>query len=612
MLYKYYGATEETWPGEEMSGTWGGCAAFLQAAIASFHSSEETETNMIPGAIENANRLIDPVGFPESDFVTIANFAIGGAYPYDGFGNIDGLFWQSKGFYRVKFSGGFKWFTHYQGLNGWTNAELVSFIASNPYPEWIGVNAIYYNPLGNYYFDFPSWAPVPSWYHFATLIKADGTTYGKEIAPTLDPVPLKPPIPPGTLITPKPAGYAFEMEIWRQEPIDPDPLYNYYPRQFLNYSNLLTELEDFPDISPSAELAEIGGGTVTPVYFYPWLTEPPTDQQFSLSQLEALTTFPDIDPDTGEPHPQAGELIFDPDTDLGEIMPDSIRLKEIHSALEAGRYGVHPDPTKAQLNNIGRLVEALAYVLGINLDSDGKNLPFPDPEYLKPEDVAKLKHLKTSQFAAFDGDKGMQAATLYDIRSNVAVTDKFGKKVIQPGGAVKVWNLAQWLDQGADDTEAQLGGASLASLQVPTGDGKTYHQYQGLGHAIQDCLFMLSVESKRVDELVIQAARTIHLAQQILMGLGLPLRPDTIDFLIGAETATAEDPPQIGVAPVASLDPSAPTITSLFGITLANLSRLVAGTIGYQVTGVSAAADNGNDEIPDPFDFEDDLPGINL
>ena len=453
-------------------------------------------------------------------------------------------------------------------------------ISNNPY---VYMGYILRVPTG-YYFDFPSWAPAPDWYHFATLIKAGGETYGKEIA-----------------VTREAPGLPFNMEVWRKDP-DPSEIYQYFPKQFLMDSNLLEELEDFPDISPSAELAEIGGGEVTPVIFYPWLTEPPTDQQFTPAQLTAATT-----------DPETGELIFDPDPDGGDIMPDSLLMKKVAAAVEADRYGVHPtNPDAPNLNNLGRLIEAIGYLLGINLDPDGINIPYPDPEYLTPEQVKEISHLKTSQFAAFDGAKGMQTATLYDIRANVPVKDKFGKTVIQPGGAIKTWNLAQFLDQMSDDTEAQLGGAALASLQVPAGDGKSYIQYEGLGHAIQDALFMLSVESKRVDELVIQSARTIHLLQQVLMGLGLPMRPDTIDFLVGAETATAEDPPKIGVAPVASLDPSGPTITSLFGITLANLSRLVAGTIGYQVTGVSAAADSGNDEIPDPFDFEEDLPGINL
>lgn len=452
-----------------------------------------------------------------------------------------------------------------------------------PQPKYQINDCGYFNNIAGYYFDFPSWAPVPDWYHFATLIKAGGETYGKEIA-----------------VTREAPGLPFNMEVWRKDP-DPSEIYDYYPKQFLMDTNLLEELEDFPDISPSAELAEIGGGEVTPIMFYPWLTPVPTDQQFTPAQLEAATT-----------DPETGELIFDCDCDLGDIMPDSIRLKEIHASLEAQRYGVNPDPEKPMLNNIGRLVEAIGYLLGVNLDPDGKNIPYPDPEYLTPEQVKEIAHLKASQFAAFDGAKGMQVASLYDIRANVPVKDAFGKTVIQPGGAVKTWNLAQFLDQMADDTETQLGGAALASLQVPAGDGKSYIQYEGLGHAIQDCLYMLSIESKRVDELVIQSARTIHLLQQVLMGLGLPLRPDTIDLLIGAETATAENPPKMGLAPVASLDPSGPTITSLLGITLANLSRLVAGTIGYQVTGVSAAADSGNEEIPDPFDFEEDLPGINL
>lgn len=479
------------------------------------------------------------------------------------------------------------------GVYGWANSfgqffqedfvqdllpQLEQYILNQSPPGTFVDASIWLTRNSGYYFNFPSWAPVPEWYHWATLIKADGTTLGKEIA-----------------VTREAPGLPFTMEVWRKDP-DPSEIYDYYPKQFLMDSNLLDELE-FP-LEPSAELAEIGGGEVTPIIFYPWLSEPATDQQFTPAQLEAATT-----------DPETGELIFDPDPDGGDIMPDSLLMKKVAAAVEADRYGVHPtNPDAPNLNNLGRLIEAIGYLLGINLDADGKNIPYPDPEYLTPEQVKEISHLKTSQFAAFDGAKGMQVASLYDIRANMPVKDSFGKTVIQPGGAVKTWNLAQFLDQMADDTEAQLGGAALASLQVPAGDGKSYIQYEGLGHAIQDCLFMLSVESKRVDELVIQSARTIHLLQQVLMGLGLPMRPDTIDFLVGAETATAENPPKQAVAPVASLDPSGPTLASLAGIILANLSRLVAGSIGYQTTEINAKA---NTDTADPFNFEEDpTPGL--
>lgn len=337
----------------------------------------------------------------------------------------------------------------------------------------------------------------------------------------------------------------------------------------------------------------MGGGEVTPIVFYPWLTEPLTQHQFSDQALEALLT-----------DPETGESILDPNPDGGDIMPDSIRIKEIHAALEADRYGVHPeDPEKQQRNNIGRLTEAVAYVLGVALNSDGENIPYPDPEHFSPGALDEVKHLKMSQWAAFDGAKGMQAACLYDVRSTVASTDTYGRTLLQKGGGVKAWNLAQLLDQVSDDIELSLNSSALASLQVPAVDGKTYYTYSGLGHAIQDILYMLSSESKRVDELVIQNARLVHLSQQILFSLGLPLHVDTLEMQVGAETASANNPPKMGYAIVPTVDANAPTLTSFFGLVLANLSRLVAGTIDYQGSNVSAKSPD------DPFNFEEPVPG---
>ena len=83
------------------------------------------------------------------------------------------------------------------------------------------------------------------------------------------------------------------------------------------------------------------------------------------------------------PNGPDGPPLLDPDTDGGDIMPDSIRIKEIHAALEADKYGVHPSATEEnplkRLNNLGRLIEAASYVLGVNFNEDGLNRPYPEP-----------------------------------------------------------------------------------------------------------------------------------------------------------------------------------------------------------------------------------------
>jgi hypothetical protein len=292
------------------------------------------------------------------------------------------------------------------------------------------------------------------------------------------------------------------------------------------------------------------------------------------TQLE-LILYPD-GPD-GDPY-------LDPDPDNGDIMPDSIRIKEIHAALEADKYGVHPEDSendpKKRLNNLGRLIESAAHVLGVSFNEDGKNVPYPEPRLFDPEkieDINDKKLLKPAQFAVAEMGGFLDTSGIYEVRSAIPKMVRNEMEIdLRPHG-IKVHNLPQLIDGMADDISKMLGGGQSAAFQVPSADGWRAAEYEGISQAVADALYMLSVHSKNINELQNQSIKTVYMLQQILKGLGLPTHIEKIEGVSGVTDAEGEY--LTGYMPVPEIDPKSPTITSLLGIVLLNLQRVVGASV---------------------------------
>ena len=282
-----------------------------------------------------------------------------------------------------------------------------------------------------------------------------------------------------------------------------------------------------------------------------------------------------------------GDPYLDPDTDGGDIMPDSIRIKEIHAALDAQRFAQHPDSTdenpKTNLRTLGRLLEATSRMLGVNFNADGENVPFPEPELFGPEKIEEInnkKLLKNAQFFVADMGGDLDTSSLYEVRS--AIFNQTGKndgEIDLRPHAIKYHNLLQLVDAQSDDMSKQLGGGKNSIFQVPNADGDNFQEYHGVFQGLGDALYMLSVHSKQINELENQSILQIHLLKQLLAALGLPISIGKIEGSTGIYDKEGKE--KKGYMPAPYLQPASPTITSLFGIVLMNLQRLVASTIGY-------------------------------
>jgi hypothetical protein len=282
-----------------------------------------------------------------------------------------------------------------------------------------------------------------------------------------------------------------------------------------------------------------------------------------------------------------GPPLLDPDTDNGDIMPDSTRIKEIHAALEADKYGTHPadspDTPKKRLNNLGRLLESAAYVLGVSFNEDGKNVPYPEPRLFGPEKIEEInekKLLKNAQFAVAEMGNGLDASGMYDLRSAVLKKDRKEASIDLRSHAVKVHNLPQLIDALSDDISKHLGGGQSSIFQVPSADGWRSAEYEGIYQAVADSLYMLSVHSKQINELQNQSIKQVYMLQQILKGLGLPTHIETIEGVSGVNDSDGDS--LTGYMAVPEIDPKSPTLTSLLGIVLLNLQRVVGATVGFR------------------------------
>jgi hypothetical protein len=224
-------------------------------------------------------------------------------------------------------------------------------------------------------------------------------------------------------------------------------------------------------------------------------------------------------------------------------------------------------------------------VLGVNFDEDGNNVPYPDPVLFDPEKIQEINEkrlLKNAQFAVAEMGGGLDTSSLYEVRSAMLKSGgrKSGNVVDLRPHAVKYHNLPQLIDALADDTSKQLGGATSAAFQVPSADGWRAAEYNGISQAVADALYMLSVHSKNINELQNQSIKTVYMLQQILKGLGLPTHIEKIEGVSGVTDSEGEF--LTGYMPVPEIDAKSPTITSLLGIVLLNLQRVVGASVGIR------------------------------
>jgi hypothetical protein len=237
---------------------------------------------------------------------------------------------------------------------------------------------------------------------------------------------------------------------------------------------------------------------------------------------------------------------FDPDTDNGDIMPDSKRVKDIDFRLQH-----------------------LCDWMGMAQQPDGTIKTFPDPYH--HDDLTKLQGY---QFAAFSKPENeVNPAAIYEVITNRAITDQYGNKQIKQGGFVKYFTFSQGLEQFFFDISKGLGLQESGGIQVPKGDGSGVETFESQLEINIEQLFLLSKMSKVLNGVDVNMHKSMVMQESLLSGLGVPITQQLIPWEIGDHTCYIN---------ASVVHPNSPSIMStLMGLKV-NTGFLVASNIGLK------------------------------
>jgi hypothetical protein len=267
---------------------------------------------------------------------------------------------------------------------------------------------------------------------------------------------------------------------------------------------------------------------------------------------------------------------------LNQDMPDSIRVKEIHQALEASRYATYTSTLdgelKPRISNIGYYVERMARLLGINVLADGTaytpklistveipeggdvrdaDIPVPylnnqwgfgkediDLNIRTDQDIFEFNPLEETD-APFT-DLGFEAM-VYPIVSNKFVEDEFSGEFtkINAGDVALVHNLPQLYDVMMQDVDKGLGlqEAGAFSIRSPNDVNAPDDQppqlcyYEGLHSLVAENAVMNSEISRRASKAEVVSMINQALLQELMSIMGLPIEAKSFQAKIGANSS---------------------------------------------------------------------------
>lgn len=311
----------------------------------------------------------------------------------------------------------------------------------------------------------------------------------------------------------------------------------------------------------------------------------PTEAQF-LKLIEPQPGFFICDPNPDPLQNKNFPLSSDPDnTDwIGDLMPDSIRVKEIHAALQADKYANDDKyPASYRVANLGWLIDKMANVLGLHFASDGEMLKVRDTEHKKdgetiPEQWQIGQWGKNNWIATkSNGDKvpvnGVGYA--YEVRSNGFGTDKFtgASNAIEEGGWVLVNSLIQLLEVKYDDDDRAFGLQDLGANVIPRADKTGYIAYEGMHSLLIEIAYMLSAMSGNISRSEVLNMKSVAILQELLASQGLPVELKTLPATVAGQTV------QI---PYPGLSSDSPSLVDFMFWILSNLAPVVSAQLAYK------------------------------
>lgn len=256
------------------------------------------------------------------------------------------------------------------------------------------------------------------------------------------------------------------------------------------------------------------------------------------------------------------------------MMADSVRIKEIHEALEADTYASNGD--ERRVANLGWLINKISHVLGLHFAPDGRMAKPPDTKHYK--DGAKIpENWQIGQFGKhrWKDDKGDfhdGVGIAYEVRSNTFGSDGFtgDSDSIEEGGWVTCNSLLQFLETKFDDDDRAFGLQEMGADILPSADGQSYIAYQGMHSLLSEIAYMLSAISANTSQTHVLALKNNALAMENLAAHGSPVEIKKFIASIGGEDIEI---------PFPGIKEGSPTQVDLAVWILSNLAPLLASSI---------------------------------
>ena len=311
-------------------------------------------------------------------------------------------------------------------------------------------------------------------------------------------------------------------------------------------------------------------------------------------------------------------------------MPDSLRIKEIHAALEAQTYSKYistdDGEEKARVANLGYWIKRIANVLGLTALADGTTYKPKEPRLIaaNDQDSETNETIIPAPFRFSHWGQGSQEITqeqlatgvdsdgeaefeetdapleddyqgmVYSFVSNKFITDPSSGEntAIIPSGYALCRNFPQMIRQIMDDMDKGLGLQESAAFairsveDVETDEGGTFSDpdytpkvttYEGLHSIITEIAFMTSEISRRASGAQVASLITQACVYELMAVQGLPVSPKSFKASVGLEDTSEEGGGQDVLSDIyhPGFSPNAPTHFELWTMLMHNIAPLL-------------------------------------
>lgn len=268
-------------------------------------------------------------------------------------------------------------------------------------------------------------------------------------------------------------------------------------------------------------------------------------------------------------------------------MPDSLRIKEIHECLNAGKFAKDDlDPTKNRFANLGYLIERIARVLGISVNSDGTVRSIRQRGVIKAGTPVPpgWNFGQWGENAGGIYQKGTGTEVPPGARDGIAVEaicNQFvrtadGDYAIRSGDYVLCENFPQLIAQLMDTIDRSVGIQAASATAIPLPNGKVA-AFDNMHQILIEIAYSLSVIAKLASETHASSLCTQATTKETLAALGLPVVPKSLAIAVDIPSDSRNKPQGSIFYP--GLAPDAPTITQVLGWVLQNQAPLIAHVV---------------------------------